>query len=80
MSDLKSEFLKLEDFSTKWEKYFDVYENILNKYKNKNITFVEIGIFNGGSLKLWKKFFELKFYDLKIWAFFLSKLLKFFYL
>ena len=60
MSDLKSEFLKLEDFSTKWEKYFDVYENILNKYKNKNITFVEIGIFNGGSLKLWKNFFGEK--------------------
>ena len=57
MSELKKYFLELENYSTKWEKYFDVYENLLSKYKNKNITFVEIGIFNGGSLKLWKKFF-----------------------
>ena len=57
MSELKKYFLELENYSTKWEKYFDVYENLLSKYKNKNIIFVEIGIFNGGSLKLWKKYF-----------------------
>lgn len=57
MSDLKKEFLNLDDFSTKWEKYFDIYENLLSKYRDKHITFVEIGIFNGGSLKMWKKFF-----------------------
>ena len=57
MESLKKEFYKLEDFSTKWEKYFDVYENIFRNYKNKKITFVEIGIFNGGSLKLWKNYF-----------------------
>ncbi len=57
MKSLKEEFYKLKDFSTKWEKYFDVYENIFQNYKNKNITFVEIGIFNGGSLQLWKNYF-----------------------
>ena len=30
---------------------------MFNSYKNKNITFVEIGIANGGSLEIWKKYF-----------------------
>jgi hypothetical protein len=57
MSDLKQEFLKLENYSVKWEKYFPVYEKIFSKYKNKKITFVEIGVFNGGSLDMWKNYF-----------------------
>ena len=40
----------------KHEKYFHVYENILSKYKEKKIRLVEIGIENGGSLFIWKKF------------------------
>ena len=55
MHELKKIFLESKNYSTKWEKYFEVYENLLNKYKNKDITFVEIGIFNGGSLNIWKK-------------------------
>ena len=40
----------------KLEKYFDVYEVILSKYKDqKNITFVEIGVKDGGSLFIWQK-------------------------
>ena len=58
MSELKKKFNECGNFSTKWEKYFDVYESILSKYKNKDITFVEIGILNGGSLNLWKEFLE----------------------
>lgn len=57
MSELKKIFLESKNYSTKWEKYFEVYEKLLSKYRNKNITFVEIGIFNGGSLNIWKKFF-----------------------
>jgi hypothetical protein len=40
----------------KHEKYFSIYENILSKYKNKKIRLVEIGIENGGSLYMWRKF------------------------
>jgi hypothetical protein len=43
--------------SLKWKKYFPIYENLLSQYKNKKITFVEIGILNGGSLEIWKKYF-----------------------
>ena len=44
-------------FSLKWSSYFQVYENIFSEYRNKKITFVEIGVANGGSLFIWKKFF-----------------------
>ena len=54
---LRELFIKSENFSFKLEKYFDVYEEYFSKYKDKNITFVEIGIFNGGSLKVWKEYF-----------------------
>ena len=57
MSNLKNEFLNLKDYSVKWEKYFPVYEKVFNKFKNKKVIFVEIGIFNGGSLQMWKNYF-----------------------
>ena len=50
-------FNEINEFSLKHKKYFEVYDQIFSKYRNKNITFVEIGVLNGGSLKLWKKFF-----------------------
>ena len=43
--------------SYKLKKYFKVYDHIFSPYKNKKITFVEIGVLNGGSLFIWKKFF-----------------------
>jgi len=33
------------------------YEKEFKKFKNKNISLIEIGIFTGGSLKLWKEYF-----------------------
>jgi len=54
---LKELFEGSENYSFKWEKYFDVYEKYFQKYKNSKITFVEIGIFNGGSLPIWKNYF-----------------------
>lgn len=47
-------------FSLKWSSYFQVYENIFSEYRNKKITFVEIGVANGGSLFIWKKFLGKK--------------------
>ena len=47
-SDLKS--LKIET-------YFQVYDEIFEKFIDKKITFVEIGVLNGGSLKMWKNYF-----------------------
>tara|TARA_B100000900_G_scaffold332450_1_gene293334 strand:- start:1083 stop:1904 length:822 start_codon:yes stop_codon:yes gene_type:complete len=42
--------------SLKWNNYFEIYENNLKKFIGKNVTLVEVGIGNGGSLFMWKKF------------------------
>ena len=60
MQSLKNYFYKSKYTSIKWGKYFNIYEKIFKKYKNKKIVFVEIGIFQGGSLEIWKKFFGKK--------------------
>mgnify|MGYP001293966906 CR=1 FL=1 len=46
--------------SLKCNTYFQVYEELLSKYINKEITFVEIGILHGGSLYMWKEYFGNK--------------------
>jgi len=43
--------------SFKHTTYFDVYDELFKKFKNKPITFLEIGILDGGSLFMWRKFF-----------------------
>jgi hypothetical protein len=43
--------------SIKYEKYFNIYDEILSDYRGKDITFVEIGVLDGGSLEMWKKYF-----------------------
>ena len=53
-------FKKSQKFSIKWTSYFQVYDQIFKKYKNKKITFVEVGVANGGSLFIWKKYFSKK--------------------
>ena len=53
-------FKESKNFSAKWKGYFSIYEEIFKKYINKNITFVEVGVANGGSLFMWKKFFGKK--------------------
>ena len=44
-------------YSLKYKNYFTIYEKLFDKYRNKKITFVEIGVLSGGSLKMWKKYF-----------------------
>ena len=58
MSITSSLFKKSQLFSMKHKKYFEVYDDLFFPYKNKKIIFVEIGIENGGSLFIWKKFFH----------------------
>jgi cephalosporin hydroxylase len=43
--------------SIKHTSYFQVYEELLLQYRGKPITFVEVGVLNGGSLFMWRKFF-----------------------
>jgi hypothetical protein len=41
----------------KFDHYFDVYDRYFNQYRNKKITIVEIGVYQGGSLQMWRKYF-----------------------
>ena len=58
-NNIKQLFLSAENKSNKLEKYFDVYDKLFSKYKNKDIIFVEIGVHNGGSLEIWQKYFTV---------------------
>lgn len=41
----------------KFAHYFEIYECHLEKFRKKNITVVEIGVGDGGSLLMWKNYF-----------------------
>ena len=41
----------------KWKHYFDIYDENFSKFRNKKITILEIGVFRGGSLKMWENYF-----------------------
>jgi len=43
--------------SVKYNTYFHVYDLLLGHLYGKNITFIEIGVLNGGSLFMWKELF-----------------------
>jgi hypothetical protein len=41
----------------KWTHYFPVYERHFAGFRNKSLTFLEIGVARGGSLPMWQRFF-----------------------
>lgn len=41
----------------KWLHYFPIYERFFSPWRNKSVLFLEIGVFEGGSLQMWKRFF-----------------------
>ena len=47
-----------EKVSDKWESYLDYYNEIFTPFKNKDISLLEIGIQNGGSLQTHLNFFK----------------------
>ncbi len=55
MTSLKA-FEKSPYRSVKWTTYFPVYDALFSKYKGTDVTFVEIGVLDGGSLFMWREF------------------------
>lgn len=41
----------------KWNHYFEIYQRHFEKYRGKKIVLLEIGVYKGGSIELWRKFF-----------------------
>jgi len=50
-------YKNLKRVSLKYDTYFQTYEEMFNKYVGKKITFVEVGVLQGGSLFMWKEYF-----------------------
>jgi hypothetical protein len=44
----------------KWYHYFEIYDTFFSKYRNTEVTILEIGVENGGSLQMWKEYFGPK--------------------
>lgn len=41
----------------KWWHYFDVYQTFFGKYVGKEVKILEIGVYKGGSVQMWKEYF-----------------------
>ncbi len=41
----------------KWLHYFDIYERHFARFRGQSPTMLEIGVFGGGSLAMWKEYF-----------------------
>lgn len=52
----------------KWMHYFDIYHQHFNRFVGKEITILEIGVSQGGSLQMWKHYFgdKAKIYGIDV--------------
>lgn len=44
----------------KWVDYFEVYHRAFSRFRGMEITFLEIGVQNGGSIHMWRRYFGPK--------------------
>lgn len=54
------EIIQKNNFELKTDKalqYLETYDRYFSKYRNTDVVFMEIGILNGDSLKIWKEYF-----------------------
>ena len=68
-NDLEKYFMNGHKFPLgKWWHYFEIYDRHFSKYRGKNITVLEIGVWKGGSLQMWKEYFgpNAKIYGIDI--------------
>lgn len=41
----------------KYDHYFDIYDRHLARFRGKPVTVLEIGVYHGGSLQMWREYF-----------------------
>ena len=41
----------------KWKHYFEIYDRYFSRYRGTDVCIVEFGVFQGGSLQMWKEYF-----------------------
>ena len=44
----------------KWFHYFPIYEKWFKDFRDTDLVFVEVGVYNGGSMQMWKDYFGKK--------------------
>ncbi|MBS1553581.1 MAG: class I SAM-dependent methyltransferase [Bacteroidetes bacterium] len=69
MNDLESYFVNNSGRQIfKWHHYFEIYDRHFQRFRGKKIVVVEIGVFQGGSLQMWKNYFgtEARIYGVDI--------------
>jgi hypothetical protein len=44
----------------KWNHYFDIYDRHLRCFRGREVSVVEIGVYSGGSLEMWRDYFGSK--------------------
>lgn len=69
MTDLEQYFRNNQNrLIHKWKHYFDIYERYFAKYRGQEVVILEIGVFHGGSLQMWKSYFgdKAKIYGIDI--------------
>lgn len=58
MNDLRKYFETNDrNLIHKWDHYFDIYDRHFSRFRGKDVTILEIGVFHGGSLQMWKHYF-----------------------
>jgi Methyltransferase domain len=50
-------FAKSKRPAHKWRQYLEVYDRHLSIYRDRSLFFLEIGVMDGGSLEMWRRYF-----------------------
>jgi len=58
MNDLEKYFTdNKRNYLNKWKHYFDIYDKHFSRFRNRKVHILEIGVYHGGSLQMWKDYF-----------------------
>lgn len=61
MNDLQKYFeTNQKNLIHKWNHFFEIYDRHFSRFRNKEITILEVGVYQGGSLQMWKDYFGKK--------------------
>jgi hypothetical protein len=61
MNDLEKYFTEnTGNLTHKWKHYFEIYDRHFSRFRGTEVHLVEIGVFHGGSLQMWKHYFGPK--------------------
>ena len=56
MRHIEKSFYSSPRYSLKYSNFFETYEFLLARFQEKEIILVEVGVFHGGSLHMWREF------------------------